>query len=170
MNEQLTRTYLSQRRLLIWRLLQIVRDPDIAEDLAQETYLRASRAMDEGMVTHLEAFLHKTARNLAIDYLRKRKSRGEYVEEDFDDASLANVASNHLTAEEITLEKERFQAFRQAMEDLPRRVQTVLVLSRIEGLSQSEIARQLGITERTVFSDLKQALAHCRDSLAKLKL
>ncbi|WP_209017022.1 RNA polymerase sigma factor [Roseibium aggregatum] len=169
MRDTLTDVFLSERRSLIWRLLQIVRDRQTAEDLAQETYLRTSRALDTGKISHLDAFLHQTARNLAIDYLRQRKNRGEVVTEGLDDTTLQNVPSNALSAEEIAIERERFAAFRAALSSLPERAQQVVVLSRIEGWSQARIAERLGVTERTVHSDLKLALTHCRDILEKLQ-
>ena len=148
--------------------MQIVGDRQTAEDVAQEAYVRARRAIESGPIEHVEAFLQQTARNLAIDHQRHRKMRSEYETDGLGDDVIQNIPDNVPSLEEALLERERFQAFRKALEGLPSRAQTVMILSRIEEWSNRRIADHLGISERTVFSDLKLAMAHCRETLARL--
>lgn len=157
------------RRSLMWSVMRIVRDPQTAEDLAQETYLRARRAIDAGPIEHLEAFLHQTARNLALDYQRRRKTWSEIETDSADDTALRNVPDNAPSVEAIVLERERFETFRRSLAGLPERAQTVMILSRIEEWPNRRIAEHLGISERTVFSDLKLAMAHCRAALSRIE-
>jgi len=157
-----------QRRSLLWSVMRIVRDPQIAEDLAQETYLRARRAADNGTIEHIEAFLHQTARNLALDYLRRRNTRAAVEAEGVDEAVVDTVPAEVPSIEHALIERQRFGRFREALAGLPERAQTVLVLSRLEGWSNIRIAEYLGISERTVFNDLKLAIGHCRDALMRL--
>lgn len=155
------------RRSLLWTVMRIVRDPHTAEDLAQETYIRAKHAFDEGSVDHPEGFLHQTARNLALDHVRRSGVRGRVEANDLDETTLENVAGEVVSIEDAMIERQRFSAFREALSGLPKRAQTVLVLSRIEDWPQHRIAEHLGISERTVFNDLKMAMAHCRDAIAR---
>jgi RNA polymerase sigma factor (sigma-70 family) len=148
--------------------MRIVRDPQTAEDLAQTTYLRAHKAVENGRVDHLEGFLHQTARNLALDHLRRRRTRAGAELEGLDDALVASVSDGTPSIEQALIQKQMFGVFQQALAALPKRAQTVLVLSRIEEWSNVRIADHLGISERTVFNDLKLAMAHCRDAMARL--
>lgn len=62
----LTSIYVTMRQSLKFSVLRIVRDPQISEDLTQETYRRARRALEREPLEHVEAFLHHVARNLAL--------------------------------------------------------------------------------------------------------
>ena len=75
MTTTLTEIFLHSRQTLIRRVRRIVWDPQVAEDLAQETYIRAAHAARTGTVEQMEAYLHRTARNLALDHLRRRQTR-----------------------------------------------------------------------------------------------
>ncbi len=168
MTTTLADIFQSHRRSLMWTAMRIVGDRQTAEDVAQEAYLRARRAIESGPIEHIEAFLQQTARNLALDHLRHRKMRAEYETDGLGEDALMNVPDNVLSLEAALLERERFQAFRKALDGLPARAQTVIVLSRLEEWSNRQIAEHLGISERTVFSDLKLAMTHCRERLARL--
>ena len=74
MGAALTDVFLNHRKSLIWSAMRIVGDWQTAEDVAQETFIRARQAMENGPIDHIEAFLHQTARNLAIDFRRTKES------------------------------------------------------------------------------------------------
>lgn len=167
MSAALNAIFALHRRSLLWTVMRIVRDPHTAEDLAQETYIRAKRAFDEGTVEHPEGFLHQTARNLALDHLRRANVRGAVEARDMEEAAAENVPSQVVSIEDAIIERQRFSAFTSALNGLPKRAQAVLILSRIEDWPQNRIAEHLGISERTVFNDLKMAMAHCRDAVAR---
>nr|WP_269214139.1 RNA polymerase sigma factor [Brucella pseudogrignonensis] len=157
----------THRRSLLWSVMRIVRDPQIAEDLAQETYLRARRAIEKGPVEHMEGFLHMTARNLALDHLRRKSSRAQIEAEGLDETVINDVASDIPSIEHAIIERQKLCWFNEALSGLPKRAQTVMLLSRIEEWSNVRIAAHLGVSERTVFNDLKLAMAHCREALAR---
>ncbi|ATQ70915.1 MULTISPECIES: RNA polymerase sigma factor [Methylosinus] len=164
----LNRVFQVQRGSLMWSVMRIVRDAQIAEDLVHDAYLRVRRAMEAGPIEHVEAFLHQTARNLALDYRRRRRMRGAVELEAADDDALLDIADNALSQETAIIEREKFVAFRSALSGLPPRAQQVMILSRIEEWPNRRIAEHLGISERTVFNDLKTAMAHCRERIARL--
>lgn len=167
MSAALNAIFALHRRSLLWTVMRIVRDPHTAEDLAQETYIRAKRAFDEGTVEHPEGFLHQTARNLALDHLRRANVRGAFETRDLEEATAENVPSQVVSIEDAIIERQRFSAFTEALQGLSKRAQAVLILSRIEDWPQHRIAERLGVSERTVFNDLKMAMAHCRDAMAR---
>lgn len=153
--------FAAERRALIQRIKRIVHDSAAAEDLAQETFARVHVAMATGKVEKVEAFLRRTARNLAIDHRRQIIARKTADFSSLGKEVVSDIADPRPTSEIELLDKERLQVLRRALNGLPARAQQVLVLSRLEGLTQEQIASRLGISQRTVFNDLKLALAHC---------
>lgn len=160
-------TYISYRRSLVGALLKIVRDPFIAEDLAQEAYVRTKRAADNGTIEHIEAFLQTTARNLALDFLRHRRRRERIEVTAASGNFIENVAVNAPSAEDMLIEQRRIELFEEAIASLPERARQIMILNYLEGWSQPRIAEHLGVSPRTVWGDLKMAMAHCRDVTGK---
>eukprot|EP01035_Chromulina_nebulosa_P049783 gene49783-67601_t len=80
MSALLNDVFMLHRRSLMGAAFRIVRDRQVAEELAQESYLRVRSAIEAGPIEHIEAFLHQTARNLALDHERRRKTRSRYEE------------------------------------------------------------------------------------------
>lgn len=162
-------TYICYRRSLMGALIKIVRDPFVAEDLAQEAYVRAKKAADSGTIEHIEAFLQTTARNLALDFLRHRRRR-ERIEVTASVNLIENVAVNVPSVEDMLIEQRRIQLFDEAIASLPERARQIMILNYLEGWSQPRIAEHLGVSPRTVWGDLKMAMAQCRDVIGKKPL
>lgn len=155
--------------MLIAAAMRIVKDPQVAEDLAQETYLRTRKAMDAGPIEHLEAFLYLTAKNLALDHRRRRHARGGVVRAGGDHPDIANIPSDTPDPEVALIERERLRRLENAVRRLPERARRVWVLARLEGWTYPQIARHLGISQGTVFNDLKLAMGQCRDAVERLE-
>ncbi len=168
MATSLTTVFLHNRRSLMWSLMRIVRDPQIAEDLTQETYIRARHAIEAGPIEHIEAFLYQTARNLALDHQRRNRMRGGVEHMEATEVELANVAADLPSPETVVIQRERFKALEEALMRLPERAQQVWRLSRIEKWSYPKIAAHLGVSPNTVFNDVKLAVAHCQQALDRL--
>jgi RNA polymerase sigma factor (sigma-70 family) len=168
MTAALTDVFLSHRKSLIWSVMRIVRDSQAAEDVAQETYIRASKAIENGPVEYIEAFLFQTARNLALNHKRHRDMRNGIEREDVSEDDIANVAASIPSPETALIHRQRLHCVDAAMTRLPERARTVWLLSRIEKWSYPKIAEHLGVSPNTVFNDLKLAHAHCLDALAKI--
>ncbi|GLK69068.1 RNA polymerase sigma factor [Hansschlegelia plantiphila] len=161
----LTAAYLSQRRSLMGSVMRIVRDTQAAEDVAQESYLRARRAMESGPIEHIEAFLHQTARNLALDHVRRRSIRERVERPDVPASDLENIPADGPSLEETVIQRERFRCFETALAGLPERARRVWTLNRIDGWTYTQIAAHLGVSANTVFNDMKMAMGHCLDAL-----
>jgi RNA polymerase sigma factor (sigma-70 family) len=160
--------FISIRQSLIGSVLRIVHERQIAEDIAQETYLRAHRASERGPVDHWEAYLHQTARNLAIDHRRRAGAIGTVMVSDRQEAETGNVAADSPSPEESLIQRERLELLAEALKRLPPRVQTVWRLNRIEKWTYPQIAAHLGVSPNTVYNDMKMALGHCLDALSRL--
>jgi RNA polymerase sigma factor (sigma-70 family) len=145
------------------RLLEMSAPEDI-DDLVQEAFLRLLRMREKAPVFHPRALLLGIARNAALDlYRRKKRSRtnalgeNEHLDVPDDGPSTQDIVS--LRQENILLEE--------AIRDLPGRCRDVLVLRRLEGLSQKEAAERLKISVKTVDAQLTRALKRCAGYLSK---
>jgi len=129
-----------------------------AEDLVQETVLKAWRAWDSYETgTNCKAWLLTILRNTFINEFRQKKSRPDPV--DYDDVEERPVWSQ-LRQEDPS--GEFFDSIIddeivEAIEELPEDFRVTLVLSDLDGLSYAEISEQLGIPEGTVKSRLYRA-------------
>ncbi len=139
----------------------MTRNPADAEDLVQETYLRAFRAWDRFEPgTNLKAWLFKIMTNLFISSYRQR--RREPVTVSTDDTEefdlyrnlLAHDAEVGKSAESIVLEGLVDDDVKQALSDLAENFRIPVLLADVEGFSYREIADMLGIPIGTVMSRL----------------
>lgn len=149
--------------------MRIVRDHQVAEDLAQETYIRTKAVLDVRPVDHLESYMFQTARNLALDHQRKQKFRGLFEESHYNREIVENIASGAVSADEELIERERQRVFEQVLSTLPQRARKAWALAQIEGWSYQEIADHLNVSRNTVYNDIKMVMGHCRDALARLE-
>lgn len=161
--------FLSKRRSLMSTVMKIVRDRPTAEDLTQETYLRLCRAAAMAPIEHVEAFLHQTARNLALDHERRRKVRERYEPSDLSSADIEQIPAEAPTVEAELIERERLRQFEQILQSLPERARQAWILSQLEGWTYARIAAHLGVSRNTVYNDVKLVLAHCHDAFARLE-
>ena len=162
--------FLSNRNSLIWSVMRIVRDWQAAEDVTQETFIRARQAMENGRIDQLEAYLHRTARNLAIDFRRHRELHGGVERDDISERDAANVATSAPSPEAELIQTQRLRLLDQSIKQLPERAQTVWYLNRVEKWSYPRIAEHLGVSANTVFNDFKLAHGHCIAAMAKIDL
>lgn len=132
--------------LRAWLRSQFPAERDI-DDLVQESFLRVMEASRQQQIDSPKAFLFATARNLALGKIRHRQVTGDFslaeteAENVWDER--ANVADEVARAQEIALLTE-------AIQSLPERCRQIITLRKIYGLSQKEVAAQLGISEHTV--------------------
>lgn len=168
MDAALTDAFLSSRKSLIWTVMRILRDAQAAEDVAQETFIRARQALENGPIEHVEAFLHQTARNLAIDFRRRRELHGSIVRTEASSDDIENVAAQTPSQEATLIHAERLRLLDAAIRKLPERARTVWYLSRVEKWTYPQIAAHLGVSPTTVFNDFKLAHGHCVAAMAKI--
>ena len=148
---QLVQRY--ERRLL--RVIQrFVRDPDLAEDLAQETFLRVYERMDQFDASRrFGPWLFRIGVNATLDFLRRRKRRiwaslfTDNGQERWPDPGTDDPRTK------IDLHQEVWKV----IEKLPEKYRIVLVLRDLEGFSTSEIAAILNRREATIRWRLAEA-------------
>ncbi|MCX7599295.1 MAG: sigma-70 family RNA polymerase sigma factor [Armatimonadetes bacterium] len=151
-------------------LLHLVGDREEAEDLAQETFVRAWESLDRFRGgAAFSTWLYRIATNLAIDAIRRRQRRGPIQSIDApvqtDDGELDRQVAGQVPAPDEDLFRQELQrAVWESIRELPPKLQPVLVLYDFEQLSYEDISRVLLIPLGTV----KSRLFHARQQLKRL--
>jgi RNA polymerase sigma-70 factor (ECF subfamily) len=150
-------------RIVFSLILRIVRHSSVAEELMQESFLRAWNRGDDFDTSRsrIGPWLLTIARNRAIDYLRS--SAGQQQTNTFELLSSERV-SLFVNTEEEMLNQEQARRIRAAFTKLNENQRKVLELAYFEGLSQSEMADQLGQPLGTVKTWVRTALKILRES------
>ena len=123
-----------------------------AEDLTQEVFVKVSQAMNTFRgEAQLSTWLYRIATNAAIDKTRSPSFRQAVQTCSLNDSTEMEGKDGLTVVDPSSLEqramrKERYQCFRDFVEDLPADYRTVVVLSELEGLSNNEIAGVLGVS------------------------
>lgn len=142
-----------------------LKDP---ENIVQESLIRIWRRMSsQPFDGSPRALLFVTARNLAIDETRRNQIIKMDAVAEMDrlpvytsDSNAADTAAKNQELELLTL----------AIQSLPPRCRQVLTLRKIYGLSQKEIAAEMGISEHTVEAQVANGMRRCADFLKKYGL
>jgi RNA polymerase sigma-70 factor (ECF subfamily) len=134
------------------------------DDIVQESLMRVVRAHEKGHVTSARALLFATARNLALD--RVRRQRVVAFEPMTEKEGSFVLAGNDNVAESVS-KNEESDLLRQAIEMLPDRCRQVFTLRMAFGMSQREIAAKLGITENTVERQMSKGIRRCTEFFAR---
>jgi RNA polymerase sigma-70 factor (ECF subfamily) len=142
--------------------LRMTRNPADAEDLVQETYLKAYRAFhtfQQG--TNLKAWLYRILTNTFINAYRSKKRKPEQSDiEDVEDLYLyrklggLEAAAAGRSAEEEVLDHITDSEVKAALESLPENFRMAVLLADVEGFAYKEIAEILDIPIGTVMSRL----------------
>ena len=159
--------------LPIYRLaMRMLSNPQEAEDVLQETFLKALRALPhfEGR-SSLSTWLYRIAVNEALMVIRKRKPEislsrpAEDGEEDDNGEEMQIVDWGHMPESEL-LSLEARRTIDQSVEKLPETLRVVFLLRDVEGLSIEETADSLGISQAAVKTRLLRARLRLRDGLS----
>jgi RNA polymerase sigma-70 factor (ECF subfamily) len=136
--------------------LRMTRDPGVAEDCTQETFINAWKALARFQTrSSLATWLHRIAVNVALG---KRRKGSLVVESSPDDEE--GIESDWTL--ETPLEVNEIEA---AIEGLPEGARDVLVLNAIYGYSHGEAAQMLGVAEGTCKAQLHRARKLLREKL-----
>jgi RNA polymerase sigma-70 factor (ECF subfamily) len=149
-------------------LLSLLRDPDAADTLTQECFLKAyqKRESFRGEAS-ISTWLMRIAINLATDHRKNRRNAfwsrlfGRHPSESSEAAVLA-VADAQPSAERALIAHEQYAAVRVAVDGLPSRQKAVFLLRFVEELTIQEIAQATGLETGTVKSHLHRALSAVR--------
>ena len=130
-----------------------------AEDVTQEVLERAYKASRESPVRHPTAFLYRIAANLLVNQVVAERRRQAVLQRA--QAYLFVVAPTESQSPEKKVEDSQELALLEScVAELPERTRHILYLNRCDGLSQSQIAKRLGISKTAVEKHMRRAMAH----------
>ena len=148
--------FLTHRDALLRFLTRRLGNSALAEDLAQETWLRAARADGTVAVANPAGYLFRIAANLARDHRRHADHR---VEVQAEESVVAAVADPGPSPEAAARHREELARLARAVDGLSPRCREVFILAKVEGLTYGAIAARLGIARTTVITHMVTALA-----------
>lgn len=134
--------------------LRLVDDADIAEDLVQDAFMKAWLYVGSGNdVGNFTSFMYRTLRNECLKYLRDRRETlgEEYIPE--------------ISEEEIDTSFRDARIWK-AIDGLPEKCREVFLMSKRDGLTNEEIAEELGISIKTVKNQMTKAFSRLREALS----
>src|SRR5882672_10380295 len=124
-------------------------------DLRQETYARVYEAAQRERPVLVKPFLFQVARNLIIDRLRKQSVVSLESVADFD---WLNVSDDRPSSEAYVAARQELRLLQAALDKLPPRCRQVVLMRKVEGLSQKEVAKRMGITIETVENQVAKGM------------
>ncbi len=152
--------------------LRMLNDPAEAEDVLQETFIKALRSLKkfEGR-SKLSTWLYRIAVNESLMLIRKRKPEIPITQDDNDDQDNAGISVSQIVdwcclPESEFLSNETREVLNAAIQKLSENLRTVFILRDIEGLSIIETSQALELTETNVKTRLLRARMKLREELS----
>ena len=124
-------------------------------DLRQEAYARVYEAAQRERPQLVKPFLFQITRNLMIDRLRRQSVVNLESVADFD---WLNVSDDKPSSEAYVAARQELRLLQAALDKLPPRCRQVVLMRKVEGLSQKEVAKHMGITIETVENQVAKGM------------
>ncbi len=155
--EEISRLFHEHNRALVNFVLTRVANEQEAKEVAQEAYVRLLQLDQSVAVSYLRWHLFKIAKHIAVDRYRQHTTRARLDRLDvFEELDLKSpTESSVMAADELA-------KLMSALGELPSKCQQAFLLHKLRDLSTTEIAAQMGITDRTVRNYVRRALLYCR--------
>lgn len=166
-------SYLVQkyRRAMVHFMYRMAHSPAVAEDLAQEVFLRVYRSRESYEASaKFTTWLYRIATNLAVNHIRdtRHERQGNMAsldEPDTETGQTLDVADSKPTTEEIIIQRERMAAIRSKVESLPERQKLAVLMHKYQQMDYKQIAEVLKLSESATKSLLFRAYESLREQL-----
>ena len=157
------------RRPIISFMYRMAHNQAVAEELAQEAFLRVYRSRQTyAAEAKFSTWLYRIATNLAVNHARDSRNEKSSVsldEPDQETGQTIDVADATPNVEQEILKRERLAAIRKHVEELPERQRMAVMMHKYQNLDYREIARVLKLSESATKSLLFRAYETLRDKL-----
>jgi RNA polymerase sigma-70 factor, ECF subfamily len=148
----------------------LARNTSDAEDLVQETYMRALRAMSRTQESsNMKSWLFTILRNVWRNQLRQKRNGFQFIENGVDETDVHTAVEPSKGPYALYEEKMEREELQRAMQDLPKPLREILLLREYEELSYQEIAGRLNCPVGTVMSRLARARSRLRRLLVQVR-
>lgn len=143
----------------------MVKDNDTADDIFQETFIKAVKVIDEGRYVDSGKFLSwvlRIAHNRVLDHFRREKASKQVNESEAGYDMIGTMRFSEPTAEDEMVQGEVEQTVRNLIDSLPEEQQEVVRLRYYSKLSFQEIAEQTDVSINTALGRMRYALINLR--------
>lgn len=154
-------------------LRMMVKDDDVADDIAQETFIKVIKVIDEGRYVDNGKFLSwvlRIAHNRALDYFRAQKSNNSVSESSAGYNVLGTLRYAENSIEDNIISDQTNQSIRDLVELLPEEQREVVMLRYYSDLSFKDIAEQTGVSINTALGRMRYALINLRKMIKEKNL
>lgn len=151
----------------------MVKDNDVADDILQETLIKAVRVIDEGRYTDTGKFLSwvlRIAHNRVLDYFRAQKSSRTVSESDAGYNMLGTLRFAENTVEDKMVAEQIEADVRRLIDFLPEEQREVVMMRYFAGMSFQEIAEQTDVSINTALGRMRYALINLRKMIKENNL
>jgi RNA polymerase sigma-70 factor (ECF subfamily) len=164
-NDQAFETLLKRHKNQVYtKILTLVRDRDVADDLFQETFIKVIHTLKEGRYNEEGKFLPwvlRIAHNLAIDFFRKGKKMHMVRSDDYNDV-FATISNNDLHIEDQLCRDQTLADVKKLIRQLPDDQRAVVMMRHYYNMSFKEIAETCDISINTALGRMRYALINMR--------
>ncbi len=164
-NEAFDALLLRHKRRLFTYIVQMVRDRDLADDIFQETFVKAITTIRQGRYSDFgkfSAWITRIARNLAIDSFRAEKSEATVSTDDTNLDVLNRRELSEETVEDAMIDLQIEHDVRRLVDELPEPQREVLMMRFYKNLSFKEIAEMTGVSINTALGRMRYAILNMR--------
>ena len=148
-------------------ILLIVKDTYTAEDLLQDTFIKAIHTMKSGRYNEegkFSSWICRIAHNLAIDYFRKEK-RNPTIEMEDGSNVFNTLAFAEESIEALQIKEDTHKRLRELIQQLPEAQKEVLIMRHYADMSFQEIAETTGVSINTALGRMRYALINLRKKM-----
>lgn len=146
-------------------ILRIIKNEDVANDIFQETFVKAIQTIRQGRYIEngkFPAWISRIAHNLIIDYYRQEKSEN-HQSSDLEDIDILNRKElSEATIEDIIISEQIQEDVRNLIDSLPSLQREVLIMRYYQGLSFKEIAESTNVSINTALGRMRYAIINLR--------
>ena len=147
---------------------RILKDVEAANDVVQECFCRLyERRRELRKELQVRPYLYKSVYNACMDAIKHQKVASNYINQELLDFYFSKVVETP-EAEQALLDEDLKGAIQDAINKLPERCREIFVLSKVDGLSNKQIAEQLNISMKTVEAQMTTAFVRLRTELGWL--
>lgn len=154
-------------------ILLIVKNPDLAQDIFQDTFIKVIRSLKHGKYVENGKFISwvlRIAHNLIIDHFRKEKQRNTISNDNYENDIFNSPRFSDENIEDQMVMGQILHEVKELIKELPEDQQHVIHLRHYMGLSFKEIADQTGVSINTALGRMRYALINLRKIIDKKKL
>ncbi len=152
--------YQAYYKLLVAFANKYLKNLDDSEELVQLFFTDLLEKMDELNIKNIKSYLYQSIYNRCLNHLKLKSKHSTKISVDYMDSSY-NIESS------IEATEFEYQVF-QLINKLPKACKEIFMLSRFEGYSNDDIAKQKGLSKRTIETQISNALKQLRKEIKAL--